>query len=174
MKVIPRTALLQALDDRTMEDMQSFNPESISNTLWAFAALRYKLDRQFLRKAVEHIHENIDDYCPRSTSMMLTAFAKMNVRPISSLFVAVQKRFVATMSEYNSLALASLLWAMHKLDEMPETDFLEAVKVQAADRLAQGEFTRREAGMTLRALNAFQELPAGELHRALEDRISHG
>lgn len=121
---------------------KDFQPQNISNTLWAFATLAKSPSEAFLDTVEAHVLENLPDYSAQASwpnrwahtvvdpltrpgqedvlglqglENILWSFATMNYMPANKVLAATADFMSKNLHQYNQQNLALTLWAYAKL-----------------------------------------------------------
>mmetsp|Transcript_10748 Transcript_10748/g.16452 ORF Transcript_10748/g.16452 Transcript_10748/m.16452 type:complete len:596 (-) Transcript_10748:67-1854(-) len=118
------------LGDRAKE-MTTFHPIEISNTVWAFAKIRFQAPELFDHLANEAI-ARVDSFNSRDISNMLWSYATLGHYPSPKLFDAAAGAIIEKLDEFNSQDISNTLWSYatvgHSSPELFEAAAEEAIK----------------------------------------------
>jgi len=93
----------------TPNQIRKFNPQSLSNLAWAFAALGVAAPSLFKAIAAE-AHAQIREFNPANLSILAWAFAKLGILA-PRLFEAVAAESASKIRDFSPQNLANLTWA---------------------------------------------------------------
>jgi hypothetical protein len=91
----PSEHFLRFLETEAISVAHEFNPQEISNTLWAYAALETHPSEELLRRLDARVMACSSAFSPLSISNTLWAFVKMKMTPSPALMRCLETRAIA-------------------------------------------------------------------------------
>ena len=170
MGVPPDRGLLEALQRRAMATVVDFNPQEVSNVLWAMAKMGERVDRGLLEALQRRATVSAGEYKPQNVANVLWALATMGERADRGLLEAMQGRAMATAWEGTPQHIANMLWALATMGEKADREFLEVMQRRATAMA--GDFKPKEVSNVLWALATMGEKADPGLLEAMQGRAT--
>eukprot|EP00547_Thalassionema_nitzschioides_P015383 CAMPEP_0194236776 /NCGR_PEP_ID=MMETSP0158-20130606/3958_1 /TAXON_ID=33649 /ORGANISM="Thalassionema nitzschioides, Strain L26-B" /LENGTH=450 /DNA_ID=CAMNT_0038970623 /DNA_START=593 /DNA_END=1945 /DNA_ORIENTATION=- len=132
------------LGDRAKE-MTTFHPIEISNTVWAFAKIRFQAPELFDHLANEAI-ARVDSFNSRDISNMLWSYATLGHYPSPKLFDAAAGAIIEKLDEFNSQDISNTLWSYATVGH-PSPKLFDAAAGEAINKI--DKFNSQDISTTL-------------------------
>jgi len=126
------TDLFEAASLMTINKIETFTPQAMANTVWAYATLGYEDPDLF--EAVSAIAINrLDAFTPQNISNTVWAYATLGHKA-PDLFEAVSATAINKLNKFNSHDMANTVWAYATLGH-EATDLFAAISARAINKL---------------------------------------
>ncbi|KAK9814919.1 hypothetical protein WJX73_002051 [Symbiochloris irregularis] len=112
--------------------LQRFEAQAISNTLWAFATLNYYPDEETLSRLASHAQTIIQTFRPQATSNTLWAFAKLGFGDCEGFLVAAAQQMLNDLPRSVPQDISNTMWAYATLGYQPGQELMTGAARQAA------------------------------------------
>ena len=124
--------LIEALVSHASHQLQDFNPQNLSNAIWALATLNHP-DDDFTSALILAARGKLRDFNPQNLSNAIWAMATLNHHDFdftSALILAARGK----LRDFNPQALSNTIWALATLYH-PDDDFTSALILAARGKL---------------------------------------
>ncbi len=128
--------LFKAVGEAAHENLESFNAQNISNTVYAYGNLGISPGKKVLDEFAAVTAHKLSDFTPQNLSNVAWAYAKLGEwNP--ALFSSMSTKAVQTMHAFTPQSIANFLWAYATLNQPPDAAFLHAATKRALGQLDQ-------------------------------------
>jgi len=155
----PCEDVLCALEAWALVVRDDFNPQDISNMLWAFATLGLQPSKALLAGLTEQAMVVQGDFKAQGIANTLWSFATLGLQPSEELMAGMMKQAVVVQGDFKPQNIANTLWAFATLGLQPNKELMVWTMKQAV--AVQGDFKPQEIANTLWAFATLGELSLG-------------
>eukprot|EP00891_Asterochloris_glomerata_P000809 jgi/Astpho2/809/gw1.00016.332.1_t len=163
MGITPGEDLMSAMASQTMQRLQHFNSQNISNTLWAMASLNYHPGPMLLKVLQRELLAKLRLFTPQGVENVLHAMMSLDSSSPQNLSNLVWSlaTMQSTLSEFTAQALTNLFWAFAAIGDdpggasarhfpaLPSADLLEMLRMLYQALMLQRMWGGSEAACTL-------------------------
>ncbi|XRB17362.1 RAP domain-containing protein [Pseudoscourfieldia marina] len=115
-------SMVHYLSDQVPRVVDDFNPQTLANTVWAWATMRHQPSSNTLAALEHRMLACVDDFKPQELANTVWAWATMRHQPSDKVLGALERRMLACVDDFNSQALANTVWAVAMLMNNIEGD----------------------------------------------------
>ena len=159
---------MRGLEGRTEAEAGTFNAQSVTNTLRAYAMMGREPRAGVMRGLEERADAIAGTFNAHNVSNTLWAYAKMGREPRAELMRVLEGRTEAIVGKFDAQHVSNTLWAYAKMGREPGAELMRSIEGRA-EALA-GTFDAWGVGITLWAYATMGREPGAELMRAMEER----
>ncbi|XRB04278.1 RAP domain-containing protein [Pycnococcus provasolii] len=162
-------SMVHYLSDQVPRVVDDFNPQTLANTVWAWATMRHQPSSNTLAALERRMLACVDDFDPQDVTNTLWAWATMGHQPSDKVLDALERRMLACVDDFNPQALANTVWAWATMRHQPPAEVLIALERRMLACV--DDFNPQDVANTLWAWATMRHQPSADALIALERRM---
>jgi len=115
----------EAIETQASSIVNTFSPQEIANTIWAYGQMRMQPSRRFLSLMSRQATTRIEDWKPEEISGLLWGLVKLSRHPEGDLSHWIQRQAVKQSSSFTEQGRGVVVWALEQLNIPFIDDMLE-------------------------------------------------
>ena len=163
---------LQSLERAAMQNMEDYEAQQISNTLYAMAKAKYTPSEPLLVEALERQAVAVagrGDFNAQNVAITMWAYATMGREPGKELVKALEERAEELAGSFQAQNMSNTLWAYATMGRVPGEGLMRALERRMGEPGGISEH-EQDVTNTLWAYATMGREPGEGLMRALEGR----